>query len=243
MDAIELVSQQAAAWGLRLDAYGLQRLGAFARLLSDYEEANVIGTREVGEVLLEHVLDSLSCFLFETLGEAERLADVGSGGGLPGLPIKLAAPRVGGVTLIEATAKKARFLRRAVETLAVDGVEVVNGRAEEVGRAREHRGVYDVTTARAVARLAVVAEYCVPLLRVGGHAVLMKGRLEGGEVSEGQRAVDSLGAEVSEVIRVPRLPEIGEKHRSLVVVRKVEETPDRYPRSVGTPARKPLGMV
>ncbi len=242
MDAIELVSQQAAAWGLRLDAGGLQRLGAFARLLSDYEEANVIGTREVGEVLLEHVLDSLSCFLFEPLGEAERLADIGSGGGLPGLPIKLGAPRVG-VTLIEATAKKARFLRRAVEALAVDGAEVVNGRAEEVGRARDHRGVYDVTTARAVARLAVVAEYCVPLLRVGGHAVLMKGRLEGGEVSEGERAVESLGAEVSEVIRVPRLPEIGEKHRSLVVVRKVGETPDKYPRSVGTPARKPLGMV
>ncbi len=242
MDAIELVSQQAAAWGLRLDAGGLQRLGAFARLLSDYEEANVIGTREVGEVLLEHVLDSLSCFLLEPVGEAERLADVGSGGGLPGLPIKLAAPRVG-VTLIEATAKKARFLRHAVEALAVDGVEVVNGRAEEVGRARDHRGVYDVTTARAVARLAVAAEYCVPLLRVGGQAVLMPGRWAGGEVSAGARAVESLGAEVSEVIRVPRLPEIGEKHRSLVVVRKLGETPDRYPRSVGTPARKPLGMV
>ena len=192
--------------------------------------------------MLEHVLDSLSCLLFEPVGEAELLADVGSGGGLPGLPIKLAAPRVA-VTLIEATARKARFLRRAVEALAVDGVEVVNRRAEEVGRAREHRGVYDVTTARAVARLAVVAEYCVPLLRVGGHAVLMKGRLEGGEVSEGERAAEKLGAEVSEVIRVPRLPEIGEKHRSLVVVRKVGETPDGYPRSVGTPARKPLGMV
>jgi 16S rRNA (guanine527-N7)-methyltransferase len=242
VDALELARQQAAAWGLRLDAGRLERLGEFARFLSAYEEANVIGTRAVGEVLLEHVLDSLSCLLFEPVGEAELLADVGSGGGLPGLPIKLAAPRVA-VTLIEATAKKARFLRRAVEALAVDGVEVVNGRAEEVGRAREHRGVYDVTTARAVARLAVVAEYCVPLLRVGGHAVLMKGRLEGGEVSEGERAAEKLGAEVSEVIRVPRLPEIGEKHRSLVVVRKVGETPDRYPRSVGTPARTPLGMV
>jgi 16S rRNA (guanine527-N7)-methyltransferase len=242
VDALELVSQQAGAWGFRLDAGRLRRLGHFARFLSEYEEANVIGTRKVGEVLLEHVLDSLSCLLFEPVGEAERLADVGSGGGLPGLPIKLAAPRVG-VTLIEATAKKARFLRRAVEALELDGVEVVNGRVEEVGRAREHRGVHDVTTARAVARLAVVAEYCVPLLRVGGYAVLMKGRLEGEEVSEGERAAERLGAEISEVIPVPRLPEIGEKHRSLVVVRKVGETPDRYPRSVGTPARKPLGMV
>lgn len=242
MDALELVRQQTAAWGLRLDAGVLERLEEFARYLSGYEEANVIGTRELGEVLLEHVLDSLSCFLFEPVGEAERLADVGSGGGLPGLPIKLATPRVG-VTLIEATAKKASFLRRAAEALAVDGVEVVNGRVEEVGRAREHRGVYDVATARAVARIAVVVEYCVPLLRVGGHAVLMKGRLEGGEVTEGERAAAKLGAELSEVIRVPRLPEIGEKHRSLVVVSKMGETPERYPRSVGTPARKPLGMV
>lgn len=242
VDALELVRLQAAAWGLRLDAGGLGRLQEFALFLSEYEEANVIGTRVVREVLLEHVLDSLSCFLCEPVVEAERLADIGSGGGLPGLPIKLAAPRTG-VALIEATAKKARFLQRAVEAASLEGVEVINGRAEEIGRAREHRGVYDVTTARAVARLAVVAEYSVPLLRMGGHAVCMKGRLDGGEVTEGERAAEKLGAEISEVIRVPRLPEIGEKHRSLVVVRKVGETPDRYPRSVGTPAKKPLGMV
>lgn len=211
-------------------------------MLSDYEEANVIGTRDMREVLLEHVLDSLSCFLFGPLNEEGPLVDVGSGGGLPGLPIKLVAPHMR-VTLVEATAKKVRFLRHALESMALDSVTVVNGRAEEVGRAEEHREVYDVATARAVARLAVVAEYCVPLLRVGGHAVFMKGKLDREELSEGERAVDKLGAEVSEVIRVSRLPEIGEKHRSLVIVRKVGETPNRYPRSVGMPAKRPLGMV
>src|SRR5829696_8953102 len=242
MNELELVRLQAAAWGLRLGDERLARLEIFARFLGAYEEANVIGTRDTREVLLEHVLDSLSCFLFKPLGEAERLADVGSGGGLPGLPIKLVAPQVR-ATFVEGTAKKARFLRRTLQTMSLDGVRVVNERAEEVGRAVEHREGYDVTTARAVARLAVVAEYCVPLLRVGGHAIFMKGSLDPEEIAEGQRAAENLGAELSETIRVPRLPEIGEKQRSLVIVRKVGETPHRYPRSVGVPAKRPLGMV
>lgn len=242
MNAFELVRLQAAAWGVWLDAERLARLEAFARFLSEYEEANVIGTRVLREVLLEHVLDSLSCFLFRPLEQTGSLVDVGSGGGLPGMPIKLAAPHLG-VALVEATAKKARFLRGAVEAMALDGVEVVNERVEEAARSGRHRGAYDVATTRAVARLSVVAEYCVPLLRVGGHAVSMKGRLDGVEVEEGERAAEKLGAEVAEVIRVPRLPELGEKQRSLVILRKVGETPKEYPRSVGMPAKKPLGMV
>jgi 16S rRNA (guanine527-N7)-methyltransferase len=242
VDTLELIRLQAAAWGLRLDAERLARLEGFARYLSGYEEANVIGTRQLREVLLEHILDSLSCFLFRPLEKAETLVDVGSGGGLPGLPIKLAAPHLG-TTLIEATVKKARFLRGAVEALEMDGVEVVNQRAEEVARSGAHRGAYDAATTRAVARLSVVAEYCVPLLRVGGYAISMKGRLDEVEISEGERAAEKLGAEVAEIVRVPRLPELGEKHRSLVIVRKVGETPREYPRSVGTPAKKPLGVV
>jgi 16S rRNA (guanine527-N7)-methyltransferase len=242
VDALELISLQAATWRLGLDAERVTRLETFARLLSGYEDANVIGTHSMREVLMEHVLDSLSCLLFKPLAEARRLADVGSGGGLPGIPLKIVAPHLA-VTLIEATGKKARFLRRAIETTSLGRVEVLNGRAEDLGRMGDHRGVYDVTTARAVARLSVVAEYCVPLLRIGGHAISMKGRLEDEEVLEGERAAEMLGAEVQEIIRVPRLPEIGEKQRSLVVLRKVGETPNIYPRRVGAPAKKPLGVV
>jgi 16S rRNA (guanine527-N7)-methyltransferase len=239
---LELVRLQAAEWGLRLDASSLARLQELARYLSEYEEANVIGTRALREVLLEHVLDSLSCFLFRPLGRTGSVVDVGSGGGLPGLPIKVAASHLE-VTLIEATSKKARFLRSAVGALALDGVEVINGRAEEVARSGKRRGAFGAATTRAVARLSVVAEYCVPLLRVGGHAVSMKGRLDEAEISEGERAAEKLGAAVTEIIRVPRLPELGEKQRSLVILRKVGETPKEYPRSVGTPAKKPLGVV
>ena len=242
MDALELLRLQAAGWGLSLRLDRLARLGRFARFLRDYEEANVIGARDLRGIILDHVLDSLSCFLFEPLGAARRLADVGSGGGLPGIPIKIVAPDLR-TTLVESTAKKARFLARAVENLSLEGVEVTNARVEEAARTDEHRGTYDVATARAVARLSVVAEYCVPLLRIGGVVVSMKGRLEDEEIVEGERAAEELGARVSGLIRVPWLPEIEKKERCLVIFEKVGETPRKYPRSVGVAAKKPLGVV
>src|SRR5215210_8514551 len=114
MDAPGTLRLQAASWGLSLHPLRLARLEKFARLLSDHEEANVIGTRDLRGVILDHVLDSLSCLLFEPLSAAGSLVDVGSGGGLPGVPIKIVEPGLR-TTLVEATAKKARFLRHAVE--------------------------------------------------------------------------------------------------------------------------------
>jgi len=242
MNSLELLRLQAASWGLSLEPERLARLEAFARFLCDYDEANVIGTRDLRGIVLDHVLDSLSCFLFDSLGAASSMVDVGSGGGLPGLPIKIVEPRLK-MTLVEATAKKVRFLRSAVEVLSLEEVEVCNARVEELARLDEHRGMHDVATARAVARLSVVAEYCVPLLRVGGCVISMKGRLEEKEISEGERAAERLGARVTGLIRVPRIPELGEKQRHLIILQKVAETPGKYPRKVGVAARKPLGVV
>ena len=242
MEAVRLLEFQAAAWGLGLDGGRRDRLVEFARLLGSYGRANVIGTREPRGILLDHVLDSLSCLLFEPLAEAQRLADVGSGGGLPGIPLKIVRPALQ-ATLVESTGKKARFLRHAVERLGLDGVEVLDGRVEEVAHLKSCRGSYDVVTARAVARLSVVAEYCVPLSRVGGRVISMKARLHAEELSEGKRAAQRLGAKVSEVLQVPYLPEAGQKERRLVILEKVRDTPKEYPRKVGVPAKKPLGMV
>lgn len=242
MNAFELLRSQAAVRGLSLAPDSLARLERFAYLLRGYEEANVIGTRELRGIVLDHILDSLSCFLFEPLGAASRLVDVGSGGGLPGVPIKIVEPHLR-TTLVESTAKKARFLRLVKEELSLEGVEVTNARVEAVARMDEHRGAYDIATARAVARLSVVAEYCVPLLRVGGSVISMKGRLDDEERTEGERAAEQLGARVSHLVRVPRLPELEKKERCLVILEKMEETPGRYPRKMGVPTRKPLGVV
>ncbi len=225
---------------MALGAAERERLLRYAHLLASYDRANVIGTKNLDEIVLHHVLDSLSCFLFKPLFGAMRLADMGSGGGLPGIPVKIAKPDLQ-VTLVESTGKKSRFLRHAADTLALEGVTVANARVEDLAQSATHREDYDVVTARAVARLAVVAEYCVPLLQVGGWAISMKGGLEPAELSEGEWAVEALGARISERIRVPLIPEVGERERQLVILQKVRETPARYPRRPGVATKKPLG--
>jgi 16S rRNA (guanine527-N7)-methyltransferase len=241
MKSMKLLEAQAAAWGVRLDDGRLDRLLRYARLLASYEKANVIGTRDLDRILLDHVLDSLSCFLHEPLWEAGRLADVGSGGGLPGIPITIVRPELR-TTLIESTGKKVDFLRHAAEQLALSGLDVFNARVEDISRMQGQRGFYGVVTTRAVARLSVVAEYCVPLLEVGGQAMAMKAGLEGEELEEGRRAAGELGARVAGVDPVVILPEVGEKQRNLVILEKVRQTPARYPRKAGMAARRPLGM-
>ena len=239
---IDVLRAQTGAWGITLDEFRLDRLSRYAKFLAGYREANVIGTRDLDTVLLDHILDSLSSLLADSLGGAGSLVDVGSGGGLPGIPLAIVRPDIS-VTLVEATGKKARYLNHAVAEFGLSNVAISNARVEDVGRRETHRGVYDVATARALARLSVVAEYCVPLLRVGGCLISMKGRLADEELGEGRRAVKELGAEVENIIKVPLLPEAGDKERRLVIIRKARSTPGKYPRSVGVPAKKPLGVV
>ena len=209
-------------------------------MLSEYDKANVIGTRDVDKILIEHVLDSLSCLLFRPLADARRIVDVGSGGGLPAIPLQAILPDTS-VTLLEATGKKSKFLSHAIRQLGLDSAQVLNARVEDVARQVGQRAMYDVSTVRAVSRLSVIAEYCVPLLRVGGCMVAMKGRVDREEWEEGERAAQVLGGRISEVIEVPLVPEMGGKTRRLVVLEKVAGTPERYPRKTGVPTKNPLG--
>jgi len=241
MDSLSILDAQVDDWGLHLDHARRDRLLEYARLLASYDRANVIGTKDEGRIVVDHVLDSLSCLLYGPLSKARQFVDVGSGGGLPGIPIKIMEPELM-TTLVESTGKKATFLRYVVGELSLDGVEVANSRVEDLGRTLVHRGAYGVVTSRAVARLSVVAEYCVPLLELGGSAITMKGRLEPAELEEGSRAVAALGAEVAEILKVPKLPEAGEKERNLVILGKLRETPGQYPRRAGVAARRPLGV-
>ena len=236
----ESFERQLSDWGLRIGDDAGKRLLSYARLLSHYEKANVIGTRVFEEILHRHVLDSLSCLLFAPLFEARRVADVGSGGGLPGVPLAIVLPGAE-VTLLEATGKKAAFLRYVSEELELANVRVENARVEEFAQKEAQRATFEVCTVRALARLSVVAEYSLPLLRLGGTVVAMKGRLDSEERDEGARALEELGGRVRDEmpVRYSSEPEQGE--RRLVLVEKIRETPVAYPRRTGVPARNPLG--
>lgn len=228
-----------SAWGIDVSGGKRESLRRFVEVLADYERANVIGTRDPDRVLLDHVLDSLSCFLFRPVAEARKLSDVGSGGGLPGVPLQIVGSGTA-TTLFESTGKKAEFLRHALREVGVPRTRVVHGRVEEAAHLSEHRSAYDICTARAVARLSIVAEYCVPLVKVGGRVVAMKGKPDKAEIKEGERAAKLLGARISEVIKVPFLREVSEKERRVVVLEKVSQTPGIYPRAPGVPAKSPL---
>ena len=176
-----------------------------------------------------------SLVLLDLLDDAQSLVDVGSGGGLPGLPLKLARPELQ-VTLVEANHKKAAFLTHAIAVLGLQGVEVVAMRAEEAGRLPELRDRFDVATARALAPMPVLAELCLPFVRPGGRLLAMKAEGEP-ELEAARPALAALNAEPAGVVPAPSAA------RSLgrvLVVRKLGPTPDAYPRRPGVPARRPL---
>ena len=175
-----------------------------------------------------------SLVLLEHLGEAHRLVDVGSGGGLPGLPLKIARPDLA-ITLIEADQAKAAFLVQACARLELEDVEVLARRAEEIGRDGRYRESFDVAVARAVAPLPVLVELCLPLVRVGGRLLAQKTDKE--PIKAAERAIEVLGGSRARV--VPARSAV-RRTGTLVIVEKVRPTPAPYPRRPGLPRRKPL---
>lgn len=170
--------------------------------------------------------------------ESARLVDVGTGGGIPGLVLALARPALR-VTLLDATAKKLAFLERAAAELDAANVTCVHGRAEELGHDARYRERFDLVTARAVAALPVLLELCLPFARVGGTGLFPKGIALDEELGAARVAAPLLGGRI---IEASILPDIGsEVETRLVVLRKVEHTPRRFPRRTGVPAKQPLG--
>lgn len=172
--------------------------------------------------------------LVEHLGDARRLVDVGSGGGLPGLPLKIARPDLE-VVLVEADGDKAAFLVHARAQLGLQGVEVVNRRAEDAGRDPRLRETFDVAVARALAPMPVLAELCLPFVRVGGRLLAQKTDAE--DVAGAGHAIELLGGGPA---RVMPAPSTARRSGTIVFVEKMSPTPAAYPRRAGLPARKPL---
>jgi len=235
-NAEQLLVQTAAAWGLTLDEVQLDLLRRFADELERWNQhTNLTAVRDRDEIYRRHFLDSLSLAAFwdEPPGS---LVDLGTGGGFPGLPLKILRPAIS-LTLVDSVGKKTAFLEHVSRRLGLEGVRVLTARAEELGRQRAERERYDLVTARAVAELRVLVEYGLPLLRVGGRMLAPKGAGAFEEAAAAANAIELLGGELAAVEPLS-LP--GLDARAVVVIDKVAPTDARYPRPVGTPARKPL---
>jgi 16S rRNA (guanine527-N7)-methyltransferase len=221
-----------------------RHLAAFAtcyRELVDWNQRfNLTAITDWDGVLVRHFLDSLSCL--KVLSRAElaggaRVIDVGTGAGFPGVAIKIVCPGMR-LTLLEATGKKVTFLEHLVRVLGLGGVEVIHGRAEELGRAPAHREQYDWALARAVAEMPTLAEYLLPLVRVRGAVLAQKGEEAAAEVQGADVAITALGGRVRPLGPV-ELRGLAET-RYLVVLDKVAATPEKYPRRPGMPKKSPI---
>ena len=226
------------ALGLAATPAQLAQFRDYAALLLQWnEQMNLTAVRTAEGIVRRHFLDSLS--LVQVTGElaGQRLVDVGSGAGFPGLPLKILFPTLK-LTLVESVAKKARFLEAVVGELGLTDVTVLVERAEQVGQMAAHREQYDWAVARAVAELRVLLEYLLPLCRVGGRAVAMKGASAAAELTAADAALATLGGGTARLLAV-QLPGL-EGELTLVEIPKLVGTPAAYPRRPGRPAKKPL---
>ncbi|MDQ3549622.1 MAG: 16S rRNA (guanine(527)-N(7))-methyltransferase RsmG [Chloroflexota bacterium] len=228
-----LLIEHASRLGVTLDAEAVERFGHYRDLLlAANERFNLTRVTDPAEVEVKLFADSLSLIPY-VLDNAHSLLDIGSGGGVPGLALAIARPDLS-VTLLDATAKKVRFLEETADALGLENVFAIQGRAEELARDRRHRERYGVVTARAVARLVTLAELALPFLAIGGRAILPKGLAAAEELDEARYAIGLLGGRAQPLVETPI------EGTTLIVIDKRKPTPPAYPRTTGVPNKSPL---
>lgn len=234
----KLVQDAQTLFNVHLTGRQVIALTTYERELIEWNQKfNLTAIRDVAGIRTKHFLDSFSCVLAWKATPPANLIDVGTGAGFPGIPLKIIYPNTK-VTLVESVGKKAMFCQHIVSLLGLDGVEVINARAEDLGQMREHRENYDWGIARAVAKMSVLSEYLLPLVQVGGSMLAQKGETGPSEVHAAEKAIKLLGGEMRQLVPVT-LPGVVEE-RHLVLVDKVAATPPSYPRKPGVPGKKPL---
>lgn len=214
-----------------------EEFARFEELLTEWnEKINITGITAPEEVEIKHFLDSLSVFLLDELEEVESVIDVGTGGGFPGIPMKLYRKDLK-MTLLDSLNKRIRFLDTVIEDLGLTGIRTIHGRAEELGRKKEYRECYDLCVSRAVANLQTLSEYCLPFVKPGGYFLSMKGSDYKEELKDAEKGIEILGGKVirTEEVRLP-----GDILHSLILIEKIKPTPKKYPRGGGKPRKNPL---
>ena len=208
----------------------------YKKLLLEYNEhTNLTAIVEEQDIWIKHFADS--CLLLKYIKPDSSLIDVGTGAGFPGIPVKIMNPSVN-VSLIDSLNKRVIFLEDVVKSLNLGNIKCYHGRAESFANLKNYREQFDVVTARAVANLSTLSEYCLPFVKVGGIFICMKGSNYEEELKQGEKAIDLLGGKIENIDEF-ELPIIKDK-RAIIIIRKISDTPSMYPRKEGVPSKNPL---
>ncbi|MFE1242504.1 16S rRNA (guanine(527)-N(7))-methyltransferase RsmG [Fictibacillus sp. NPDC058756] len=235
---IEMFQTSLKEKGIELSEKQLSQFEKYFHLLVEWnEKMNLTAITEKEEVYLKHFYDSVTAAFYFNFNQDITVCDVGAGAGFPAVPLKICFPEIN-LTVVDSLNKRIGFLEHVVKELGLENVSMYHDRAETFAHRPEFRQQFDLVMARAVARLSVLSEFCLPLVKKGGHFLGMKGANLPEEVKDGEKAVKLLGGKIEDVHSF--LLPIEESERNIVIIEKVNETPKKFPRKPGTPNKSPI---
>lgn len=235
---LSYIIEKTGVLGIELTERQAEQFYRYYELLAEWNQfMNLTGITEFEEVVQKHFVDSLSIVKIKELSSVDNLIDVGTGGGFPGLPLKIAFPHLK-VTLLDSLNKRIQFLNQVITDTGLTEIETVHGRAEDFARPGQKREYFDLCVSRAVAHLSTLSEYCLPYVKTGGQFIAYKSGAIDTELNEAKGAIFLLGGKLEscEEFQLPN-SDIG---RSLINIRKVNGCPKKYPRKSGLPSKTPL---
>ena len=221
---------------VQLNDEQIKKYFEYMTLLLDWnEKINLTAITEMDDVILKHFIDSMTVLKY--IENEESIIDVGTGAGFPGIPIAIMKKDVK-ITLLDSLNKRINFLNEVCGELKLNNVDTIHGRAEEIGKNKEHREKYDIAVSRAVANMSTLSEYLLPLVRIGGKCICMKGFEIEQELEQAKFAIKELGGKIEKVEKFT-LPD-SDMERNIIIIKKIKETSNKYPRKAGMPSKVPI---
>lgn len=240
MEQEKVLIEGAKELGVVLTSKQVKQFMQYKSLLVEWnQKMNLTAITEDYEVITKHFLDCLTAHQAIDLNTVNTVVDIGTGAGFPGLVLKIAFPHLQ-ITLVDSLKKRLTFLETVIDTLNLDGICCIHSRAEDLGKQKQYRESFDICASRAVAHLAILSEYTLPFVKVGGYLIALKGQKLEEELQDSKRAVKVLGGSLEKAVQAT-IP-FTDIHHRIALIKKVKPSPKQYPRKAGEPTKAPIGI-
>ena len=238
MEYFDLLNKASNNEGLEYNEKKHKQFMRYKELIKEWnEKVNLTAIKDDEGIVKKHFIDSMKVFKFDQLKDAKSVIDIGTGGGFPGIPMKIIKPEIN-IVLLDSLNKRIKFLDEVIKELQLEGIKAIHGRAEDFAQEAQYRGKFDVAVSRAVANLTVLSEFCIPYVKVGGYFVAMKGPAVEEEIKQSKNAIRMLGGRIEHIEKVQI--EDSDLNHNLVIISKISETNKKYPRKAGLVTKSPL---